>query len=227
MRFSNCCARSGELFSLRRNKGCIRFKLIESFFTISQSVSGSYKEKGSKFLAFAHPVADYEQIKAKLIGLRKEFYDARHHCYAWVLGADKSRFKVFDDGEPSHSAGDPIFNQIKSKNLTNILIIVARYFGGVKLGVSGLTNAYKLAASDALKKASIIEVVLTKSFIIKYEYKETSQIKKLVNEFKLKVIEETFGELCSVAFEVSIAKAEKLKSRVETLSLQGYPVQLI
>jgi uncharacterized YigZ family protein len=172
-------------------------------------------------------VADSEQIKVKLEEIRKEFYDARHHCYAWILGADKSQFKAFDDGEPNHSAGDPILNQIKSKNLTNILVVVVRYFGGVKLGVSGLINAYKMAASDALEKAPDIEVPITKGFIINYDYPDTSLIKKLINEFNLKVNQEKFDETCSIAFEVSVVREEKLKSKVETLSLQGYSIRII
>lgn len=200
--------------------------MIESFFTISQSSTGVYKEKGSKFLAFAHPVIDSEQIKGKLIDLKREFYDANHHCYAWILGPDKSQFKVFDDGEPNHSAGDPILNQIKSKNLTNILVVVVRYFGGVKLGVSGLSAAYKLATQATLENASIIEVTITKSISIHYGYPETSIVKKLMSDFRLKPVEEKFGETCSLKCEVRLRDEEKLRVKIETLEKQGFNIRL-
>ena len=209
---------------MRRDKSPFRFKLTESFFTISHLASGAYKEKGSKFIAFAHPVADSEQIRARLEEIRKEYYDARHYCYAWILGPDKSQFKAFDDGEPNHSAGDPILNQIKSKNLTNVLVVVVRYFGGVKLGVSGLTNAYKVAASEALKNATIVEHILTKRLILRYGYPETSQVKSLIKEYDLNIVQESFDEICSVTVEIRISKEERLKSKVETLSLQGFKI---
>jgi uncharacterized YigZ family protein len=200
--------------------------LIESFFTISHSATGSYKEKGSKFLAFAHPVTDSEQIRVKLDEIKKEYHDARHHCYAWVLGGDKSQFKTSDDGEPNHSAGDPILNQIKSKNLTNTLIVVVRYFGGVKLGVSGLTNAYKLAALSALENAVVVEITLTKSFSINYDYPETSIIKKLVNEFNLKIRNEKFNEVCLLEFDVKLSLAENLVTKIDRLALQGHKIRI-
>ena len=200
--------------------------MTESFFTIAKTATGTYKEKGSKFLAFAHPVADFEQIKSKLTNLKKEFYDANHHCYAWVLGPDKSQFKAFDDGEPNHSAGDPILNQIKSKNLTNILVVVVRYFGGVKLGVSGLTSAYKQATQDALEKASVIEVTITKTHTIFYGYPETSVVQKLLNDFHLKPMKEKFGETCSLICEVKLSDEQRLKEKIETLSKQGFHVKL-
>lgn len=201
--------------------------MIESFFTIDKPASGIYKEKGSKFLAFAHPVTDSEQIKSILTALRKEYYDGRHHCYAWILDADKSKFKAFDDGEPNHSAGDPILNQIKSKHLTNILVVVVRYFGGVKLGVSGLTTAYKTAASEALKAALIIEKHITKNITLQYGYPETSLIKNILKEFGAIITHESFTEDCTISFDVSIAKEESVRNRVETLQLQGTPITLL
>jgi putative IMPACT (imprinted ancient) family translation regulator len=109
-----------------------------SYITIKSGVQGLYKEKGSKFLAFAYPVESEEEVKQRLLELRKAYYDARHHCYAYVLGAEKEKYRATDDGEPNHSAGDPILGQIRSRNLTNVLVVVVRYFGGVKLGVGGL-----------------------------------------------------------------------------------------
>lgn len=211
---------------MRRNYWLIRFKLTDSFFTISNSARGGYKEKGSKFIAFAHPVADSEQIKVKLDEIRKEYYDASHHCYAWILGPEKEKYKVFDDGEPSHTAGDPILNQIKSKHLTNLLVVVVRYFGGTKLGASGLTQAYKKAAADVLDKATIHEVFITHNLTVDYDYPETSQIKKLIHEFDLKVIHENFSETCSMSFEIRLSQEEKFKERIKTLTLQGCKIYL-
>ena len=200
--------------------------MIESFFTIDKPGSGLYKEKGSKFLAFAHPVTDSEQIKSKIEEIKKEYHDARHYCYAWVLGADKGRFKASDDGEPSHSAGDPILNQIKSKKLTNILVVVVRYFGGVKLGVSRLTIAYKTAALEALNNTLVVEKHITKSITLQYAYPETSIVKNLINEFRARITSETFNELCTISFEVGVSKEELFRSKIQNLKLQGVNISL-
>ena len=131
---------------------------MEDFYkTIAVPAEGLYKEKGSKFISFAYPVQTEEQIKGIVAELKDKFYDARHHCYAWMLGAGKKNFRANDDGEPSSTAGRPILGQIQSNDLTNILIVVVRYFGGTKLGVSGLIHAYREAAADALNHAEIIE----------------------------------------------------------------------
>lgn len=172
-------------------------------------------------------MADSEQIKSILTGLRKEYYDARHHCYAWILGADKGKFKAFDDGEPNHSAGDPILNQIKSKNLTNILVVVVRYFGGVKLGVSGLTTAYKTAAAEALKSALIVEKHITKNITIQYGYPETSVVKNLVSEFSAEITAETFNESCMISFEIGISKEDLFRTKIQTLKLQGLNISFV
>ena len=119
-----------------------------SYHTIASGAEGSYKEKGSKFLAFAYPVASEAEVKEKIEALKAKYFDARHHCYAWILGAEKKLYRANDDGEPNHSAGDPILGQLRAMNLTNVLIVVVRYFGGVKLGVGGLVTAYRSAAED-------------------------------------------------------------------------------
>src|SRR6478736_3309084 len=129
----------------------------DSYLTISQTADELYKDKGSKFLAFAFPVKSESEIKKKLTSLKKEHPSASHHCYAWRLGADKAAFRANDDGEPSNTAGKPILMQIQAKDLTNVLIVVVRYFGGTLLGVGGLINAYKQAALNVLNKTTIIE----------------------------------------------------------------------
>ena len=125
--------------------------------TLSAPAEAIYKEKRSKFLAFAYPVENETEIKDKIAALKKKYHDARHHCYAYILGADKSAYRMNDDGEPSGTAGRPIHGQLLSKEVTNVLIVVVRYFGGVKLGTGGLRVAYKLAAKEVLEKATIIE----------------------------------------------------------------------
>ena len=136
--------------------------IVFSYHTLGNTAEGSYKEKGSKFMAFAYPVVSESEIKERLEALRKKYFDARHHCFAYILGADKTRFRAFDDGEPNHSAGDPILGQIRSRDLTNVLVVVVRYFGGVKLGVGGLISAYKAAAEEALNNAIVMERDVTK-----------------------------------------------------------------
>src|SRR5688572_4417432 len=143
---------------------------VHAYLTLQAATRGIYKEKGSKFLAFAWPVNTEFEIKEKIDGLRKEYYDARHHCYAWMLGAEKNHFRAFDDGEPNHSAGDPILGQIRSKGITNVLIVVVRYFGGVKLGVGGLINAYKTAAENALNNSAIVEIEISENVNLQFDY---------------------------------------------------------
>lgn len=178
-----------------------------SFFTIQDPSQGIYKEKGSKFLSFAFPVKTEIEIKEQLGLLRRKYFDATHHCYAYVLGADKTRFKANDDGEPSHSASDPILGQIRLKDITDILVVVVRYFGGVKLGVGGLMQAYKAAASNALNQASIIEVEVTKNIELKFVYSRIPEAMRVIKDFELKVLEQNFEESCSIKV--------LLKSRLE------------
>ena len=169
---------------------------VFSYRTIQQKSGGIYKEKGSKFLGFAFPVQSEEEVKERMHALKKEYFDARHHCFAYILGADKAKFRANDDGEPNHSAGDPILGQIRSKNLTNVLVVVVRYFGGVKLGVGGLITAYKTAAEEALQHAIIIEREVTSELSLRYPYTSTPEVMKLVKDFELEIINQSFEENC-------------------------------
>lgn len=196
------------------------------FQTIKAASEGIFKEKGSKFLAFAYPVATEEEIKQHLESLRKKYFDARHHCYAWVLGAAKEKFRANDDGEPNHSAGDPILGQIRSRELTDILIVVVRYFGGTKLGVGGLIQAYRTAADAALNDAIIIRKELVQTGRLSYPYESTTEIQRLVREFELTLIEQQFDEACQLTFEIRqsildlfIEKVKLLQSTGTTLTL--------
>jgi len=169
---------------------------VYTFRTIQQPAEGLYKEKGSRFLAFAYPVTHEAGIKEAIETLKKKYFDARHHCFAWVLGPDKKHFRAFDDGEPGHSAGDPILGQIRSRDLTDVLVVVVRYFGGTKLGVGGLISAYKTAAQEALDQAVIIEKEVLETVTMTYAYEATPEAMKLVKEFELAVQEQAFETQC-------------------------------
>lgn len=197
-----------------------------SFLTIQHSVKGNYKEKGSKFLSFAFPVNSESEIKEQLELLRKKYFDARHQCYAYVLGADKLKFKAHDDGEPNHSASDPILGQIRSKNLTNVLVVVVRYFGGVKLGVGGLMQAYKSAAEDALNQATVTEVEVVKKIELRFEYACTPEAMRLVKDFELKVLEQSFEEHCQIRAHLKLRLKDALQQREGYLKSIGINIIL-
>ena len=156
--------------------------MADSYFTIASESEGLYKDKGSKFLAFAHPVSSLEEVKVLLEHYRKEYYDARHVCYAYMLGADQEEFRANDDGEPSGTAGRPILGQIRSKNLTNVLVVVIRYFGGILLGTSGLIVAYKEATADALSRADIIEKDVMLPRTLRFSYEKMNEVMRTLKD---------------------------------------------
>lgn len=197
---------------------------VLSFRTIAGPAEGNYKESGSKFLAFAFPVSSEEDIKERIEELKKKYFDARHHCFAWMLGKEKGRYRAFDDGEPIHSAGDPILGQIRSKNLTNVVIVVVRYFGGVKLGMGGLIQAYKTAAEDALNHAVIVEREVTQMATFKYSYAYTAEVMRMVKEFDLQIIRQQFSEECILQALVKQKFSDQLISRVELLNVTGHRI---
>lgn len=197
-----------------------------SYLTVQNLTSGLYKEKGSKFISYVYPIESEEEVKSRLEALRKKHYDARHHCYAWILGADKQKFRASDDGEPNHSAGDPILGQIRSKNLTNVLVVVVRYFGGTKLGISGLIVAYRMAAQDALEKCMIVEKDVTQSLILTYDYPYTPEVMKLVKDFDLVILSQEFQENCSLKAEVKLSLKEKIIERIDLLNATGSSIQI-
>lgn len=195
--------------------------MIFSYRTIKDSSEGSYKEKGSKFLGFAYPVKSEEEVKQKISELKKKYFDARHHCYAYIVGADKTKFRAFDDGEPNHSAGDPILGQIRSKELTNVLVVVVRYFGGVKLGVGGLISAYKAAAEDALNSSIIIEKEILQGYEIEYPYVSTPDVMKLVKEFELEILTQSFESECKMDVTISVRSKNSFEEKVQLLNALG------
>jgi uncharacterized YigZ family protein len=200
---------------------------VYAFKTVSRAGQGLYKEKGSKFISFAFPVRDEADVRTNLEQVRKEYFDARHHCYAWVLGPEKKHFRSFDDGEPNHSAGDPILGQIRSRNLANVLVIVVRYFGGTKLGVSGLIHAYRTAAAEALDNAGIHEESVTLDVVLEYEYDATPEVMRLVKEFQLSVLEESFSDSGHMRVRVLLQNYTPLVARIDLLRATGTAVNLL
>lgn len=194
---------------------------INSYQTLRGPTEGIYKEKGSKFISFAYPVSSEADIKSRIEFLKKAYFDARHHCYAWMLGPDKQKFRAFDDGEPNHSAGDPILGQIRSKGVTNVLVVVVRYFGGVKLGVGGLISAYKLAAEDALTKALVIEVEVTEQVEITFDYLSTSDVMRLIKELDLKIIFQQFEAASTLKISLPLKQKEKFLEKISLMKAMG------
>jgi len=192
-----------------------------SYSTLKGPAEGIYKEKGSKFLAFAYPVDSETAIKERIDHLKKEYFDARHHCFGWMLGPDKNHFRAFDDGEPNHSAGTPILGQIRSKGITNVLVVVVRYFGGVKLGVGGLINAYKAAAENALNNGSIVEIEISENVSLQFDYLILSDIMKLVKDFGLKILEQDFSENGNMKISVPLRQKEKFMDKLALLQALG------
>jgi uncharacterized YigZ family protein len=174
----------------------------DTYKTISARSEGIYKEKGSKFIAVAIPVLTENDVKDALAMLRKEYYDARHHCYAYILGFDKSAYRINDDGEPSGTAGRPIHGQLLSKDLTNTLVVVIRYFGGTKLGVSGLINAYKTATKEALEDAVILEKIVHDIYEISFDYLQMNDVMKLLKDENLHQFNQQFETTCRLQFSV-------------------------
>jgi uncharacterized YigZ family protein len=166
--------------------------------TIKDPSEGIYREKGSRFMAFAFPVSGETEIGQRLGELRKKYHDARHHCYAWRLDAGMDRYRTNDDGEPSGSAGQPILGQIRSRELTQVLVVVVRYFGGTLLGVGGLIRAYRSAAADALDRARIIDYKVEEAIILDFGYGAMNAVMRIIKEYNLKITEQKFDTACTM-----------------------------
>ncbi len=192
-------------------------KKKDTYKTIKKTSDGLYKDKGSKFISFAYPVSDEETIKEILTELRKNYYDAHHHCYAWVLGYQKELFKFNDDGEPSGTAGKPIYGQILSHDLCNILIVVIRYFGGTKLGVRGLINAYKGAAKDVLDNSIIIENIIQNFYRVHFEYIHMNDVMRVMKEHELTQHAHDFTMDCRLEFSVRLSQSDMVTDQLEKI----------
>ncbi|WP_179320242.1 IMPACT family protein [Winogradskyella helgolandensis] len=183
---------------------------IDTYKTITKPAQGEiFKDKNSKFYGFAFPVTNEEQIKQHLDDLKKEHYAARHWCYAYQIGTETFQYRANDDGEPNNSAGMPIYGQIQSFDVTNTLIIVVRYYGGIKLGVGGLINAYRTGAQLALEASEIVERTINKKFQLNFEYKNMSKVMRLLKENDVEIINQTLELDCLL--EISVRKNNSLK----------------
>lgn len=181
----------------------------DTYRTIKGPAEGLYKEKGSKFLAFAFPVRSTDEVKQHLEALRKEYFDARHHCYAYNLGPTKDVYRVNDDGEPSGTGGRPIHGQLLSADLTDTLIVVVRYFGGVLLGASGLANAYKTAARDAIEHSEIVEKTIDVRYRLQFEYVLMNDVMRIVKEFGLTPMNQDYNLDCRL--ELSVRQSQSVR----------------
>ncbi len=188
---------------------------MDTFLTIASASEGIYKDKGSKFLAFAYPVSNEEEVKEKVDSLRKKYFDARHHCYAYRLGSDGERYRANDDGEPANSAGKPILGQLVSYGVTNVLVVVVRYFGGILLGVGGLVQAYKQATADALANAEIVTDVVTEIYKFTFDYPDMNLVLKVVKDMNLECYGQDFNLSCTMNVKVRKSLAEQMKKRLE------------
>jgi uncharacterized YigZ family protein len=180
--------------------------MSDTYKTIITPTEGIYKEKGSKFLSFAIPVSSADEVKEIVKNYRKEYYDSRHVCYAYMLGADRKEFRANDDGEPSGTAGRPILGQINSRELTNILVIVVRYFGGILLGTGGLVVAYKEATTDALDQAEVIEKTVDESISIIFDYVLMNEVMRIIKDTNAQISSQNFEDQC--AMQLSIRKQD-------------------
>ncbi len=189
----------------------------DTFLTIASASEGIYKDKGSKFIAFAYPVESEDEIKEKIDSVRKKYFDARHHCYAYRLGIGGERYRANDDGEPNNSAGKPILGQIVSHNLTNVLVIVVRYFGGILLGVGGLIQAYRQATADALDNAKIVQGIQTCVYSIQFDYTVMNQVLKVVKDMCLECFDQKFDQVCSMKIKVRTGMVEQMTGRLEKI----------
>lgn len=188
--------------------------MSDTYKTISTSAEGIYKEKGSKFLSFAFHVNTTDEVRELIKTFKKDYYDARHVCYAYMLGAERKEWRANDDGEPSGTAGRPIIGQINSRELTNILVVVVRYFGGILLGTGGLTVAYKEAASDALNQAEIIEKTVDCKFTIHFDYTLMNNVMRIVKETNALILDQSYENDCFMILSIRQKEEEFLKGKL-------------
>ena len=192
--------------------------MTDEYRTIQQTSEGYYTEKRSKFLAFAHPVSTVDEIKELLAAYRKKYYDARHVCYAYMLGAGREDFRANDDGEPSSTAGKPILGQINSNLLTDILIVVVRYYGGVNLGTSGLIVAYREAAADAIAHAVIETRQVEERIEHTFAYPQMNDVMRIVKDMQPRILSQTYeGASCRMVLSIRKSEAPRLRQRLESL----------
>lgn len=195
--------------------------MTDIFKTISDKIGeGYYTEKRSKFLAFSHHISSLDEAKNIISSYKKKYYDARHCCYAYMLGAERNEFRANDDGEPSSTAGKPILGQINSNELTNILIIVVRYYGGVNLGTGGLIVAYRAAAADAIANSEIVTQQVEESITYLFTYPMMNDVMRIVKETNAKIVSQEYDNSCSITLSIRKSEAESLRSKLQKLSFE-------
>ena len=208
------------LLTLGGIRGGLNNRMTDEYKTIKIEGEGYYTDKRSKFLAFAHHVSTVEEIKEILARYRKKYFDARHVCYAYMLGPKRTEFRANDDGEPSSTAGKPILGQINSNELTDILIIVVRYYGGVNLGTSGLIVAYREAAADAIAHSEIetrqVEEIITYNF----PYPMMNDVMRIVKDMQPRIVSQTYDNTCEIRLSIRKSEAEQLRNRLQKLSFE-------
>lgn len=189
----------------------------DEYKTIKDQSSGLYKSKGSKFLSFAYPICSESQVHEILNNLKKKYHDARHHCYAYVLREIREDYRINDDGEPSGTAGRPILGQIHSKKITDVLIVVVRYFGGTLLGTGGLVTAYKSAAKDALDNAVVITKTINEMATVHFEYEDMNHVMRILNDDSVNIVSQDFQQKCSIHFSIRKSKTNAVKEKLNLL----------
>ncbi len=198
----------------------------DTFKTIAQaSDEVIYKEKGSKFIGYAYPIKNEDEVKDIIVALKSQHHKARHWCYAWQLGVDSFQYRINDDGEPNNSAGQPIYGQILSKNLTNILIVVVRYFGGTKLGVGGLVNAYKTAAQLAIESSKVVTRTINAHFVLNFEYRYMNDVMRIIKEKKAVIVKQKMELQCE--FEISVRKKNSKEVKLAFEELRQIKIEEI
>lgn len=195
---------------------------MDCYKTIANNIGeGYYAEKRSKFLAFAHHVETVDEAMEIVKAYRKKYYDARHCCYAYMIGPDRQEFRANDDGEPSSTAGKPILGQINSHELTNILIVVVRYYGGVNLGTGGLIVAYRTAAADAIDHSEIIQRLVEEQITYDFTYPMMNSVMRVVKEMPVRIVSQHFDNTCSITLAIRKSMAEQLRARLGKLDFEG------
>lgn len=192
--------------------------MSDEFKTIEGTSEGFYSEKRSKFLAFAHHTETLDEVKQLLADYRKKYYDARHVCYAYMLGSERSEFRANDDGEPSSTAGKPILGQINSNDLTDVLVVVVRYYGGVNLGTSGLIVAYREAAADAIAHAEIVTKQVEETVVFDFPYVMMNDVMRVVKEMQPRILAQTYENTCQIKLSIRRSEAELLRTKLNKLS---------
>ena len=189
----------------------------DTYKTLKTTSTGLYTEKGSKFIALAFPVQHEDEVKQHIAETKKSYYDARHHCYAYILGADKSSYRVNDDGEPSGTAGRPIHGQLLSHDISNVLVIVIRYFGGVKLGIPGLINAYRSAAKDAILHNEIVEKTIDETYKVYFDYPKMNDVMQILKQDEVKINNQEYENQYIITFTTRKSSANKIVEALQKL----------